>query len=469
MLSILDEAETRERPVTESPFEAILTKSSLAKELRDIYLSLRESGTVNQLINHFFPITFCLPQKVHFLQNNMLHIEPSSIYSCLMSIRPYHGMVLLSDQPRSLPPGCSASIMRAFKFISPLKTFQDIAALADLSLPEVFQLAALMLYWAEALIIFPICESSVYVLAPDAPLPSRQMAQEFSETFPGVSLASVLAEFSLPTSMAHKRPYASSTGWQLEKQQNQEVRLIVWLLRRRLLMQIHTFVYFCPQLKPPTPPHTPRISTPGSRRYPESTQNSVIGSPPQLLGGRGSTRSRASNSSRQSTPDILPCLLSDDQISDDVSSSIQSLSVASGTAESVPVPGHHEEVGSPAPLPPLVAAPPPPPPPPPPKEEELESARLFAQAVKILPQSLTSEEIEAIIDCPAAACEDDLRAFSRLFPYFNGQCHLEHIMFSENINRSQLIQVIEKFWPVLVLCQHEDSHLSVFYQHRRPP
>ncbi|CAG0909267.1 unnamed protein product, partial [Cyprideis torosa] len=66
MLSILDEAETRERPVTESPFEAILTKSSLAKELRDIYLSLRESGTVNQLINHFFPITFCLPQKVHF-------------------------------------------------------------------------------------------------------------------------------------------------------------------------------------------------------------------------------------------------------------------------------------------------------------------------------------------------------------------------------------------------------------------
>ena len=79
-------------------------------------------------------------------------------------------------------------------------------------------MAAQLLYWAEAMVIFPISETNVYVLAPGAPVPSAELSEAFGDDFPGVSLSSVLAEFSLPTSFSHKRPFGSSTVWLVEHQ-----------------------------------------------------------------------------------------------------------------------------------------------------------------------------------------------------------------------------------------------------------
>ena len=51
---------------------------------------------------------------------------------------------------------------------------------------------------------------------------------------------------------------------------------------------------------------------------------------------------------------------------------------------------------------------------------------------------------------PAAQHLDDLQKFVRLFPYFNGNHHIEEIMYFENLRRSQLLTLLDKFRDVLM-------------------
>jgi len=48
----------------------------------------------------------------------------------------------------------------------------------------------------------------------------------------------------------------------------------------------------------------------------------------------------------------------------------------------------------------------------------------------------------------------------RLCRYFDGRHHLEEMMFYENIRRSQLLIVLDKFYEVLVISHHEEPNIS---------
>ncbi|KAG8034603.1 hypothetical protein G9C98_007679 [Cotesia typhae] len=47
--------------------------------------------------------------------------------------------------------------------------------------------------------------------------------------------------------------------------------------------------------------------------------------------------------------------------------------------------------------------------------------------------------------------------------YFDGQHHLEEIMYLENIRRSQLLEILEKFRNILIISKHEDPAITLFY------
>lgn len=49
----------------------------------------------------------------------------------------------------------------------------------------------------------------------------------------------------------------------------------------------------------------------------------------------------------------------------------------------------------------------------------------------------------------------ELPLFFKLLPYFNGEHHLEDIMWRKNIQRSRLLSLIEAFADVLTTCTHE--------------
>lgn len=118
------------------------------------------------------------------------------IYRCLNSLRPYHGLLLLiepSDLLDSLPIDSSPALRRLIQMYNPLKSLQTLAADSDLTLTQVFQLTGHLVYWAKARIIYPLCESNVYVVSPDAIL-SNQLLEAFSEQFSGLCLLQVCIE-----------------------------------------------------------------------------------------------------------------------------------------------------------------------------------------------------------------------------------------------------------------------------------
>lgn len=60
---------------------------------------------------------------------------------------------------------------------------------------------------------------------------------------------------------------------------------------------------------------------------------------------------------------------------------------------------------------------------------------------------------------------DDRKLLDKLcrLDYFNGGYHLEEIMYLENIRRSQLLQILDKFRDILITCECEDPAIALFY------
>ncbi|XP_077131425.1 GATOR1 complex protein NPRL3 isoform X2 [Ranitomeya variabilis] len=395
ILAIQDEvsamSETEDGP--QSPFHHILPKCKLARDLKETYDSLCTTGVVRLHINNWLEVSFCLPHKIHCVGASF--IPPEAIERSLKSIRPYHALLLLKDEKcllNDLPLDCSPALVRMIKSASAVKNLQQLAQDADLALLQVFQLAAHLVYWGKAIIIYPLCENNVYMLSPNANvgLYSR-LAGQFSHQFPAHDLPSVLSKFSLPVSLSEfKNPLSPP------RQEPHLIQMVIWMLQRQLLIQIHTFVCL---LVPPKEDAalSKEEDTPFAAR----------------VGGRS-----------LSTPNALS--FGSPTSSDDMT--LTSPSMDNSSAELLP--GGDSPVNK--------------------------------RATENLLASLTQAEREAILNVPAAQNQEDLKMFARLLHYFRGRHHLEEIMYNENMRRSQLLMLFDKFRSVLVVTNHEDPVISVF-------
>ncbi|XP_073398853.1 GATOR1 complex protein NPRL3 isoform X4 [Dendrobates tinctorius] len=395
ILAIQDEvsamSETEDGP--QSPFHHILPKCKLARDLKETYDSLCTTGVVRLHINNWLEVSFCLPHKIHCVGASF--IPPEAIERSLKSIRPYHALLLLKDEKcllSELPLDCSPALVRLIKSASAVKNLQQLAQDADLALLQVFQLAAHLVYWGKAIIIYPLCENNVYMLSPNANvgLYSR-LAGQFSHQFPAHDLPSVLSKFSLPVSLSEfKNPLSPP------RQEPHLIQMVIWMLQRQLLIQIHTFVCL---LVPP--------KEDAALSKEEDTPFAA------KVGGRS-----------LSTPNALS--FGSPTSSDDMT--LTSPSMDNSSAELLP--GGDSPVNK--------------------------------RATENLLTSLSQAEREAILNVPAAQNQEDLKMFARLLHYFRGRHHLEEIMYNENMRRSQLLMLFDKFRSVLVVTNHEDPVISVF-------
>ena len=217
----------------------ILQRSQLARDLRRIYEDLTVSGKIHLRINHWILVSCCLPQKIYHLYDPGLIIEPDDIHSCLEALRPFHAILLLGvkeDIINNLPLDSSPALKRLISLATPLKSLQTLAADADLTLSHVFQLVGHLLYYGHATVLYPLCDSNVYVLSSSANT-SPQLADIFSETFSSTCLVQIMSEFSVPVSLSQRRsPLATP------EQESEEIQIIIWMLQHHLLIQLHTYV-----------------------------------------------------------------------------------------------------------------------------------------------------------------------------------------------------------------------------------
>lgn len=424
----------------ESAFDLILHRSTLAKQLKGVFQDLIHTGLIRLRINNWLQVSFCLPQKVHqihFHRKNFI-IEPEAIDRCLQSLRPYHGLLLLvepSELIETLPPDASPALLRLVQVHTPLKSLQTLSADADLTLAQVFQLTGHLVYWAKATVIYPLCESNVYVIAPDAPTDlSSPFVERFSEQFPGMCLLQTMSEFSLPSSIGQKiSPLLGSQA------QAQLIRTVVWMLRHRLLLQLHTYVYFMASSRGLSWPHQEGslVTGRGEGSFQSTPEEQLsLGLAGTWSGGHARSDSDASSISDDivnlRAEKQLQLLQHRDHMSQNQSGFPNGLSMSpnmdDGSADGDK--GHG-----------LIP-------------EELLAD--FSEAERV-----------AILKIPAATNSDDLALLAKLYRsnYLRGLHHLEEIMYLENLRRSQLLQLLDKFRDVLVTCETEDPAIGIFYSH----
>ncbi|XP_051865038.1 GATOR complex protein NPRL3 [Pristis pectinata] len=392
MLAIQDEVSAMsDGNGSQSPFHHILPKCKLAADLKQAFDSLCTTGIVHLHINNWLELSFCLPHKIHRVGPD--YIPPDAIERSLKAIRPYHALLLLDEEKSllsQLPVDCSPALVRIIKTTSAMKNLQQLAQDADLALLQVFQLAAHLVYWGKAIVIFPLCENNFYMLSPDANIcVYSPLAEQFSQQFPGSNLLGVLSKFSLPTSLSQfKNPLAPPM------QEAQLVQMVIWMLQHCLLIQLHTYVCL---MVPPS-------ETAGRE------EDKLL---PARVGGRS-----------LSAPNALS--FGSPTSSDDMT--LTSPSMDNSSAELIP--------GGDSPL--------------------------NKRMTESLLASLSDHERKVIQNIPAAQNPEDLRMLAKLLHYFRGRHHLEEIMYNENMRRSVLLTLIDKFRSVLVLRNHEDPIISVF-------
>ncbi|XP_034396161.1 GATOR complex protein NPRL3 isoform X2 [Cyclopterus lumpus] len=292
MLAVQDEitttTETDGSP--QSPFRQILPKCKLARDLKEAYDSLCTTGVVRLHINNWLEVSFCLPHKIHRIGGT--YIPPEALERSLKAIRPYHALLLLESEKAllsQLPLDCSPAMVRLIKTCSAVKNLQQLAQDADLALLQIFQIAAHLVYWGKAIIIYPLCENNVYMLSPHANISLYSpLAEHFSQQFPGHDLPSMLAKFSLPVSLSEFRNPLEAPA-----QEAQLIQMVVWMLQRRLLIQLHTYVCLLvppsedePGLRDEDPPLAARLggrslSTPSALSFgsPTSSDDMTLTSP----------------------------------------------------------------------------------------------------------------------------------------------------------------------------------------------
>lgn len=234
-----------------SRYDLVLERTTLAQCLKSCYDDLCQTGLLNITINQNLSLSFCLPQKAHQFHKKGLIVEPEAIDRCLQALKPYHGMLLLVDPLELLdcvPPSGARMLFQLIEVYNPLKSLQCMANDAELHIEHVYQMATHLVYWAKATIIYPLCETNVYVIAPDAPLHiNSPLVDKFSTKFPGMSLFEVISDFSLPTSIGHL-----TTPLQHPSRQGRLAQMVLWMLQHHLLMQLHTYVQFMPDCGPST-------------------------------------------------------------------------------------------------------------------------------------------------------------------------------------------------------------------------
>ena len=348
IVAIQDEIGGMPEDCHQSPFEIILSKSRLAQDLRHVFDDLCHSGIVNVCINKWINLSFCSPHKVHTNEEGRLRIEPELLNNYASRIRPYHTILLLEEEKNllnDLPIDCAPTLKRVIKMCSLIKSFQTLSQDADISMSQIFSVVSHLVYWGKAMVIYPLAENNVYVIAEGTPTNiDSKVAQKFEREFQGktkLDLVSTLARFSFPTTLGEYRNPLDSMH-----QQREHLKIVTWLLKQQLLKQLHTYVY------------------------------------------------------------VMPHFGSD---------------------------GNFDE-----------------------HDLDIDEVAGIDLTSKEIWQALTNEEKMGIIEMRRFVDVEDIEFFLRICPYFRGQHHLEEIMYYENIRRSELVTLIDKFRSLLLTTQHED-------------
>lgn len=451
-------------------YKRIVTESQLASELRHMYHSIRDFGVASLQFNNWINV---------FVSLRRVAIDIGT----QQPLRPYQTLLLLDQRlggeagvdasgkrvPLPLPPDVSPRLEALFDACRPTKSFRALQLETQIPLSQLFRLAAHLVYWRKARVIHMLTKSNVYMLKPDTARWREQhrflyrvageqvklqadaaavrkrdsvavLCGKFGRQFPSFRLPETLERFSTPKPLVEHMSQFSPTL------QRDFVNVVVWLLKHNLLEQMFVYVFL---VIPPPEPLT------------EAAQ--------QLVDDEADTHTVFAyhDPSRQ----LLFAHEADAAAAAAARTRLPSSTLAAATAAGAPADAEIRRrslAGSPRPPAAAASAP----------ASEFDwfehgtpaADDPIAHMQELSAVGAANDESAIFAASPSPLYEyeashiralDDgtpqYRLLKRLCRYFRGTHHLEEIMWRENVERFDLLQVLDKYKNILVQCWQVDN------------
>lgn len=194
----------------------LLDTSTLALELSRIYDGLNEDGYFYVKIGNWITLSLTLNPPV-----------------ATLSLMPFQ-TILVTSPTLTLPPDASPDIVRFIQACKPSKSFQDMQMELNLSLAQIYRMAAHVLYWQLGKVISTMKTQNVYCINPKCAI-SKSLKDQFTVDFPGLSLLQELKRFSFPKPVKDHLLEISMSPKLFSE-------VLVWFLRRDLVIQLFTYL-----------------------------------------------------------------------------------------------------------------------------------------------------------------------------------------------------------------------------------
>jgi len=237
MVGAHDEVSESKQRIHRSPFAIILDKCGLAQTLNQVFEDLTDCGTTQVLINDWIEMSMCIEPRA-LLYAGLTPRSRSDIERTVSRIRPYHGLLVLRNcGPLSVD--ASPDVRLVLAHTQPNLSLLRLSSVTGLPLMQILYVVRHLLLWAQAVIIYPLCNSNVYTSAVTSKPCLSRVTERFSEAFPDSDLADLLAEFNPPATLGdfvNPQLYDSA-------HQKYRTQMVIHMLREQLLMQLHSYVY----------------------------------------------------------------------------------------------------------------------------------------------------------------------------------------------------------------------------------
>ncbi|KAM3181901.1 hypothetical protein ACTXT7_013454 [Hymenolepis weldensis] len=237
----------------------IAKRSQLCGELTKILTQVTSSGRVNVKIFNKYSVFFCLPFKAYGIMPFGMKmittprpcwpaIRPGAVWRAMQRLRPYHTLLLttrkrfLHAYTESFPKDANQSLESFVEVLSPVSSLASISDRGH-SQEDCLRVALWLVYHGHAIIISPIASTNAYTLAPLSHywLQPKVIIQ-FAAQFPKLNFAEVLSSFSDYYTLGERYRGESPAKFWSKLNSTECADLVAWLLRRRLIIQLCTYV-----------------------------------------------------------------------------------------------------------------------------------------------------------------------------------------------------------------------------------
>ncbi|KAI9849504.1 MAG: Nitrogen permease regulator 3 [Sclerophora amabilis] len=237
----------------------ILVRSSLAKAMSEVFISISASKIAHVFLNDHFDVSLQIPQ-VQSIADLPSYIEPQMPGVWLTTADSFdededsehntiakHFALLLLDDVENIvrdintepgPPKISDPLVKFVRIVKPTMSFLEISNTHGMSLQTISALSRHLIYWRRARAIPPLHQRDKYIVSPNADMRALPAAtRAYEKRFPTLpSLPKMLSLLS-----GHPRAY--STLIPSKDHRAAYLEILAWLLKGGWVTQLRVFAW----------------------------------------------------------------------------------------------------------------------------------------------------------------------------------------------------------------------------------